>query len=32
MGQPPMVPPVIPDPAMAKKMPSDIADLVEVKD
>jgi molybdate/tungstate transport system substrate-binding protein len=32
MGQPPMVPPVIPDPAMAKKMPSEIADLVEVKD
>lgn len=32
MGQPPMVPPVVPDSAMAEKMPPEIADLVEVKD
>jgi molybdate/tungstate transport system substrate-binding protein len=32
MGQPPMVPPIVPDPAMAQKMPAEIAGLVEVKD
>jgi molybdate/tungstate transport system substrate-binding protein len=32
MGQPPMVPPVVPDSAMITKMPPDIAALVEVKD
>jgi molybdate/tungstate transport system substrate-binding protein len=31
MGQPPMVPPVIPDPAMTKNMPAEITHLVEVK-
>jgi molybdate/tungstate transport system substrate-binding protein len=32
MGQPPMVPPIVPDDVMAQKMPAEIAGLVEVKD